>query len=380
MRYKTACYWRIENLAKPLLDDIEKIKTVDKASMINFCMNSAKLYSEAAKLANKIKVNYPKPDNVIVAGMGGSGIGGDLLKDWIRNKTTVPIEVNREYQLPAYAGKKSLVLITSYSGDTEESLSAFLDALKRKCMIYCISSGGVLLENAERLKVPYLRCPGGMPPRAALPYLFVPLIMLMEKMGLVSGASEELSEALALLEKIGRGNSLEKPAKENVSKTLALNIGQTAPVVYGFGFYRSVAERFKQQFNENSKVPAKWEVFSELNHNEIVGWENAGELGKCFSAIFIRDRDEPTEIRSRIEITKELVGQAGLGLFEIYGQGKSPLAKMLSTICIGDFTSVYLAVLHGVDPTPVKTINYLKDTLKENGVKEKIISELAKLS
>jgi len=367
-------------LAKPLLDDIEKIKAVDKASMINFCMNSAKLYSEAAKLANKIKVNYPKPDNVIVAGMGGSGIGGDLLKDWIRNKTTVPIEVNREYQLPAYAGKKSLVLITSYSGDTEESLSAFLDALKRKCMIYCISSGGVLLENAERLKVPYLRVPGGMPPRAALPYMFVPLLIFMEKMGLVSGVSEELSEALTLLEKIGRGNSLEKPAKENVSKTLALNIGQTAPVVYGFGFYRSVAERFKQQFNENSKVPAKWEVFSELNHNEIVGWENAGELGKCFSAIFIRDRDEPTEIRSRIEITKELVGQAGLGLFEIYGQGKSPLAKMLSTICIGDFTSVYLAVLHGVDPTPVKTINYLKDTLKENGVKEKIISELAKLS
>jgi glucose/mannose-6-phosphate isomerase len=380
MRYKTAGYWRIEKLKTPILDDVEKIKAVDKSNMINFCMNSAKLYSEAAKLASKIKVNYPKPDNVIVAGMGGSGIGGDLLKDWARNKTTVPIEVNREYQLPAYAGKKSLVLITSYSGDTEESLSAFLDALKRKCMIYCISSGGALLENAERLKVPYLRVPGGMPPRAALPYLFVPLLIFMEKMGLVSGASEELSEALALLEKIGRGNSLEKPAKENVSKTLAFNIGQTAPVVYGFGFYRSVAERFKQQFNENSKVPAKWEVFSELNHNEIVGWERAGELGKCFSAIFIRDRDEPTEIRSRIEITKELVGQAGLGLFEIYAQGKSPLAKMLSTICIGDFTSVYLALLHGVDPTPVKTINYLKDTLKENGVKEKIISQLAKLS
>ncbi len=159
----------------PILDDIEKIKAVDKSNMINFCVNSAKLYSEAAKLANKIKVNYPKPDNIIVAGMGGSGIGGDLLKDWARNKTTVPIEVNREYQLPAYAGKKTLVLITSYSGDTEESLSAFLDALKRKCMIYCVSSGGALLENAERLKVPYLRVPGGMPPRAALPYLFVPL-------------------------------------------------------------------------------------------------------------------------------------------------------------------------------------------------------------
>jgi glucose/mannose-6-phosphate isomerase len=362
-----------------VLDDIEKIKAVDKSKMINFSLDSAKLYRESAKLAEKIQVNYPKPNSIIVAGMGGSGIGGDLLKDWARNRTTVPIEVNREYQLPAYAGKRTLVLITSYSGDTEESLGAFLDALKRKCMIYCVSSGGALLENAERLKVPYLRVPGGMPPRAALPYLFVPLLKCMEKMGLVSGASEELSEALQLLEKISKDNSLEKPAKENFSKTLALNIGQTAPVVYGFGFYRSVAQRFKQQFNENSKVPAKWEVFSELNHNEIVGWERAGELGKCFSAIFIRDKEEPTEIHSRIEITKELVGKAGLELFEVPAQGKSPLAKMLSTICIGDFTSIYLALLHSVDPTPVKTINYLKDTLKENGVKEKIIGELAKL-
>jgi glucose/mannose-6-phosphate isomerase len=379
MRYKSAGYWRIQKMKTPVLDEPEKIKAVDKSNMINFCLDSAKLYDKAAKLAQKIQVNYPKPDNIIVSGMGGSGIGGDLLKDWARNKTDVPIEVNREYQLPAYADKRTLVLITSYSGDTEESLGAFLDALKRKCMIYCVSSGGALLENAERLNVPYLRVPGGMPPRAALPYLFVPLLLCMEKMGLVSDASEELSEALTLLEKISKDNSPGKPAKENFSKTLALGIGQTAPVVYGFGFYRSVAERFKTQFNENSKIPAKWEVFSELNHNEIVGWEQAGELGKCFSAIFIRDTEEPTEIRSRIEITKELVGKAGLGMFEVPAQGKSPLAKMLSTICVGDFTSIYLALLHGVDPTPVKTINYLKDTLKENGVKEKIISELAKL-
>jgi glucose/mannose-6-phosphate isomerase len=379
MRYKSAGYWRIQKMKTPILDEPEKIKAVDKSNMINFCLDSAKLYDEAAKLADNIQVNYSKPDNIIVAGMGGSGIGGELLKDWARNKATVPIEVNREYQLPAYAGKRSLVLITSYSGDTEESLGAFLDALKRKCMIFCVSSGGALLENAERLNVPYLRVPVGMPPRAALPYLFVPLLLGMEKMGLVSGASEELSEALTLLEKISKDNSPEKPTKENFSKTLALNIGQTAPVVYGFGFYRSVAERFKTQFNENSKIPAKWEVFSELNHNEIVGWERAGELAKCFSAIFIRDREEPTEIRSRIEITKELVGKAGVGMFEVPAQGKSPLARMLSTTLIGDFTSVYLALLHGVDPTPVKTINYLKNTLKENGVKEKIISELAKL-
>jgi glucose/mannose-6-phosphate isomerase len=363
-----------------ILDEIDKMKALDKGNMINFCVDSAKLYGESAKLANKIKAIYPKPDNIIVAGMGGSGIGGDLLKDWARTKTSIPIEVNREYKLPQYAGKKTLTLITSYSGDTEESLGAFLDALKRNCMIFCLSSGGVLLENAERLKVPYLRVPGGMPPRVALPYLFVPLLIYLEKTGLAAGASEELTEALKLLEKISKDNSPEKPAKENFSKTLASNIGQKSPIVYGFGFYRSVALRFKQQFNENSKVSAKWEVFSELNHNEIESWEIPDELSKWFSLIFIRDKEEPTEIRSRIQITKELVNKSGLEVFEVPTQGKGSLAKMLSTVCIGDFTSVYLAFLRGVDPTPVKTINYLKDTLKQNGVKEKIISELSKIS
>ena len=126
-------------------------------------------------MAASILINYPKPNNIIITGMGGSAIGGDLLKDWAKDKIQVPIEVNREYHLPAYANEKTLVLITSYSGDTEETLSAFLDAIKRKCMIYCISSGGALLENAERINIPYLQVPAGMPPRAALPYMLMPL-------------------------------------------------------------------------------------------------------------------------------------------------------------------------------------------------------------
>ncbi len=311
--------------------------------------------------------------------MGGSAIGGDLLKDWARDKIKVPIEVSREYHLPAYANKKSLVLITSYSGDTEESLSAFLDALKKECMIFCISSGGNLLKYAQELKVPYVKVAGGMPPRAALPHLFVPLLFVLEKIGLVKGVKQDFSEALALLKKVSNDNSPDKNITENTAKTLAANLNGTVPLIYGFGFYRSVAQRFKQQFNENCKIPAKWESFPELDHNEIVGWEKAGKLVSCFSAIFIRDKDEPAEIRSRIETTKKIMQPAGVKMFEVQSQGESTLAKMLSTICIGDFTSVYLAVLLGVDPTPVKTINYLKDTLKQNGFREKVISELEKI-
>jgi glucose/mannose-6-phosphate isomerase len=367
-------------LVKSFLDNQERMKSIDKGNMLSFCVDMKNHYQEAAKLADSIKINYPKPSNIIVAGMGGSAIGGDLLKDWAKNKTAVPIEVNRDYHLPAYANQKTLVLITSYSGDTEESLSSFLDALKRKCMIYCISSGGALLDNAQRLNVPYLRVPGGMPPRAALPYMFVPLLMCLEKLKLVSGASAELDEALAVLGQVAQDNSPEKLTKENLAKTFAAGIVGFIPVVYGFGFYRSVAQRFKQQFNENSKMVAKWEYFPELDHNEIVGWEKAEDIANSFAAIFIRDREESLEIHSRIETTKQLIHPSGIDMYEIYSQGKSPLAKMLSTVCIGDFMSVYLAILRGIDPTPVETINKLKDTLQKNGVKEEIIKEIGKIT
>jgi glucose/mannose-6-phosphate isomerase len=160
---------------------------------------------------------------------------------------------------------------------------------------------------------------------------------------------------------------------------LALGIDESVPVVYGFGVYRSVAQRFKQQFNENSKIPSKWEFFPELDHNEIVGWEKAGNLSKCFSTIFIRDKSEPNEIRSRIETTKALM-HPDSKLFEVWAQGKSALARMLSAICIGDFTSVYLAILRKVDPTPVEAIALLKEKMKQSGTKEKIIRELENLA
>lgn len=362
-----------------VLDDMSKIKEIDSSNMLSFCVNAAKHYREAAKIAEKTSLKYPKPENIIVAGMGGSGIGGELLKDWAFDKAQVPIEISRNYSLPAYANEQSLVLITSYSGETEESLSAFLDAAKKKCMIHCVSSGGNLLEFAEKLKVPYLCVPSGIPPRAALPYLFMPLLKSLEKAKIVSGVSKDLSEATKILERISGENAPEKPVRDNFSKTLASGIDERVPVVYGFGVYRSVAQRFKQQFNENSKVPSKWEFFPELNHNEIVGWEKAGKLAKCFSTIFIRDKNEPNEIRNRIETTKAFMGPDSK-LFEVWSQGKSALAKMLSTTCIGDFASVYLAILRKVNPTPVGTIVLLKEKIKQSGTKEKVIRELEKLA
>jgi glucose/mannose-6-phosphate isomerase len=363
-----------------ILDDLSEIKRIDKSDMLSFCVEAPKHYAEAAKTAKAVSISYPAPQTIIVSGMGGSAIGGELLKDWARDKIPVPIEVCREYSLPAYANKNTLVFVVSYSGETEESLSAFLDAIKRKCMVVCISSGGVLREFAEKLSVPCLRAPSGMAPRASLPYLFMPLPILLNKIGLVSDVTPEISETIKILRNISDSNSPQKLLSSNFSKKLASNICGTVPVVYGFGIYRGVAQRFKTQFNENSKVPAKWEFFSELDHNEIVGWEAVKALAKCFSVIFIRDNDESEAMRQRIEATKELIRKKSMKIFEVQSMSKSKLAKMSSVICTGDFTSVYLAIMRDIDPTPVKTIALLKEKVKQSGVKEKIIRELRKFA
>jgi len=361
------------------LDNIDMIRHVDKSNMLSFCVDMPNHYEKAAKLA-KISVDIPKPQNIIVSGMGGSAIGGELLKDWTRDKITVPIEVCRDYSLPAYADKNTLVIVVSYSGETEESLSVFLDAVKRRCRTITISSGGALEEFSKKLGFPHLRVPSGMAPRATLPYLFTPLPMLLEKMGLVSGVKPEISETISVLKKISEANKPEKPLSGNLAKTLAVNVDGTAPVVYGFEFYRAVAQRFKTQFNENSKVPAKWEYFPELNHNEIVGWEEAEAFAKHFSVIFIRDKNEPEAIRQRIMVTKELISKQSVKTFEVHAVGESRFAKMASVICVGDFVSVYLAVLRKVDPTPVRTISLLKKKMKESGVKAKVIGELQRIA
>ncbi len=363
-----------------ILDDPQKIGRIDKSSMLSFCVEAPKHYAQAARLGKTFSIDYPKPDTIVVAGMGGSGIGGELLKDWGRDRVAVPIDACKEYSLPAYANENTLVLVVSYSGETEETLSSLTDAIKRKCMIACISSGGPLHEFAEKLGVPHLLVPSGMAPRATLPYLFLPLITTLERIGLVANVDAEVSEATGILKQISSENSPEETSDHNLSKKMALGIDGTVPVVYGFGFYRTVAQRLKTQFNENSKNPAKWEFFPELNHNEIVGWEQAKEYARCFSAIFIRDDEEPLEIRQRIEATKGLMNRNVRKLLDVHSRGESRLAKMTSVICTGDFVSVYLAILRGVDPTPVKTISLLKRKLEQTGVKQKVLRELQRLT
>lgn len=347
-----------------LLDQPSDVKRIDQGNMIGLCERMPDFCKDALKRAEEVQIHHRQPRNFVVAGMGGSAIGGELLKDWLYDRVSIPIEVCRDYTLPAYVDEKSLVVAISYSGETEETLNAFLQAVKRRCMVVSVSSGGHLQAFSKKLETPHIPIPEGFHPRAAIAYLFFPLVKIAEKVG-VSKEKSEVEEALKVLQEISKENAFESPLENNKAKKLATEVESTIPVFYGFRQYSAVARRLKCQFNENSKVPSKFDVLPELNHNEVVGWEAPNSLTKAFSAIFIRDSAEPPEIRQRIEITKQIVSPKVSKTLEIQAEGKQKLARMLSTMYVGDFASLYLALLRGVDPAPTETIAFLKQEMKK---------------
>jgi len=362
-----------------ILDSPSEIRGIDKSNMLQACEKTPSYCRDAIQLAKKIHIpnrikvsreltiNYEMPSNIVVAGMGGSAIGGELLKDWLRDRALIPIEVSRDYTLPAYVNDRSLVIAVSYSGETEETLGAFIDAVRRRSMVVAISSGGHLQKFSQDLKIPHMKIPSGFPaPRAAISYTFFPLAVLMEKLHVVDCIDLEIEETLSNLQNVSNENALNILTRKNEAKRLALEIGNTIPIVCGFGQYNSVARRLKCQFNENSKIPSRFEVFSELNHNEIVGWEGPETMTGNLSVILLRDHDEPPEIKRRIEITRKIASEKFSRILEIQAIGQQRLPRMMSAMHMGDFVSIYLALAKNIDPTPTRNIAYLKQELKKD--------------
>jgi glucose/mannose-6-phosphate isomerase len=364
-----------------VLDNQEMVKKVDRSDMLGCLVKTSDYCRDAIKRAKQI--NLPKkvnPRNIVIVGMGGSAIGGEILHDWLRDTLPIPIEVCRDYILPAYVNKDTLVLVNSYSGNTEETLTAFLNAIERKCTVLAVTSGGQLEAFCKRLHVHYVMIPSGLQPRVAVPYMFFPYPVLLEKLGILSKIEDELEEAIAVLAKVAKANAQTVPSGDNRAKQLAGDLLGTIPVVYGFRQYTSIAHRLKTQFNENSKVPSKSDSFPELNHNETVGYDAPETLTKRQSVILIRDPKEPREIRNRIETTTDLVFNKANKVNEITAQGKGKLAKMFAVMCIGDYASVYLAILQNKDPTSVNIIDRVKVELaKKTHMKEQFEVELAKM-
>ncbi len=306
---------------------------------------------------------------VIVCGMGGSAIGGQMLADLVRMDSAVPVCLERGYTLPAFVDERTPVICVSYSGNTEEVLSSFEDALERKCPMVAITSGGELAERAERAGVPIHLVPGGMPPRAALGHLFTPLLRIASNTGLYGISDEEVVSAVRKLRDISGKYSLDSDPVGNIAMQLTKKLYGKIPLIYsGGGLLAGAAYRWKCQFNENSKCMAFHNTFSELGHNEIMGWESPERLREDFFVIMLKDGEDHPRIQKRMEITFRELEPLGGGGMRIESSGekgrRGRLSRLFSILALGDFTSVYLAVEYGKDPTPIEKIEGIKEAMR----------------
>lgn len=302
--------------------------------------------------------------NIVVTGLGGSAIGGDILRSYALSRCKIPVIVNRDYVLPSFVDERTLVLTVSYSGNTEETLSAYRQARQVGADIIVISSGGRLSDLAVADGCLTITVPGGMSPRAASGYLFCPLALVLEEMGLLTGARAELQETLQVLEELRVQLNPEVTGDRNQARRLAAAMKNRIPLIWGSAGHSEIAAlRWKTQINENAKAPAFCNAFPELDHNELVGFEEPAELLSRMIVVILRDADEHEQVKKRIRITGDIIRERVAGIIEIEASGKSWLAKLYSLIYIGDYASFYLALEYGINPTPVQVIDYLKAEL-----------------
>jgi len=347
------------------VDELHRLDTTGMFAAVDSL--PAQCASAWRELASDVKLpEIEAISNIVVTGLGGSAIGGDLLRTYAAGKVPVPIVVNRDYVLPGFVGPDTLVFAVSYSGNTEETLSAYAEALSRGASVIAITTGGKLGEAARRDGVPVINIPGGIFPRAANGFLFISTLKVLHRLGLLPDLTEEITETVDLLENMRKELGPEAAVEENPAKQIALKLYNKIPVIWGSaGITEVVAQRWKGQINENAKSPAYWNVLPELNHNEIVGFQFPAEILKKIHVIILRDKGDHPRVQKRIEITKEVIQNAIDGCTEVWPSGEEVLSRLYSLIYTGDFASVYLAALYGADPGPVKVIDFLKQELRD---------------
>jgi len=307
-------------------------------------------------------------EQLVIVGMGGSAIGGALLQDLVADEIDLPINLVRGYALPRFVcGERTLVVACSYSGNTEETLSCFRQAVNRGTQVLAITTGGKLAALAERAGPPVISFDYQSQPRAALGYAFILLLGAVHQLGLVRDFADDVAEAADVMETWQAEIEPGVPTGDNAAKQLAARTHGKLPVIYGAGFLGATANRWKTQFNENAKSWAFFEVLPELNHNAVVGLGIPDVVREQSLVIVLRSALDAERIAERWDVTGELLEREGVAAAEVRGRGQSKLAQALSLIHFGDYVSYYAAVLNQVDPTPVETIAFLKDRLAELG-------------
>lgn len=346
------------------LDDVRAIREQDPGGMLDAVAALGSHCREGYANGTKAKGLPDLADvrGVVFCGMGGSAVAGDVLRSVFRDRLGVPIEVNRSPELPEHAGPHSLVVASSYSGNTSETLAAFRESTKRGCRAIVVSSGGRIVDEAGDVGIPVVGVPGGFQPRAALGWLAFTSLGALEAAGLLPPLADDVAEAADEADARAAACGPDVPTADNPAKGLAETIGGQIPVIWGAeGIGAVAAARWKTQCNENGKVPAWWASMSELDHNEVVGWTEP--FGRAHTVIALRHEAEDPEIAARFPLSLKIAADAGADTNEVWARGRSALARLLSLIAMGDLSSAYVAIRKGVDPTPVDVIQRLKAAL-----------------
>ncbi len=340
----------------------------DRSNFIRFLKDFPDQINTSRRLADAVNVQAAIDNirHIVFAGMGGSAISGDLLSAYLSDQLTVPVATVRGYELPGFVNENTLFIAISYSGNTEETLTVTRMAAEKGAAIIGLSSGGTLKEFCEQRKSTHLKLPEGYPPRQALGHLFFSLLFLLEKLKLASVSREDIDETRKILLKLRSSLSPESSYGNNLANHIAQNVYNNIPVIYTAApLFHPVVVRWRNQFNENSKAMAFSNVFPELNHNEIMGWEGPYEVNRNFRVIILRDIQEPERNVHRVKITKKILKDNKILVSEIFAVGKSRLARLFSQIYIGDWASYYLAMIYDKDPITIDSIDLLKKKLSE---------------
>ena len=323
---------------------------------------AARLGEQLAWAARLDVDGVPPHHEALICGMGGSGIGGDFAAA-LADVEGRRVGVHKSYGIPGWAkAAPPLVVAVSYSGNTEETLSAVEEAVGVGAPVVAVTSGGALADVARSRGLALVTVPGGLQPRAALGYLLGSILEVLSGAGILSDPTDALEEAASLV------TSLSGPdgAAEGLARDLAERLDGRIVAVYGsVGLTAPVAQRWKTQINENAKWPAWWALLPELDHNEIVGWSGRPDLSRRVGVVALVDRDDPERVSARLRLTEEVTAGQVEWVGEVYAQGESPLARMMSLVAVGDLVSLELARLAGVDPVPVDVIENLKRRLDE---------------
>lgn len=349
------------------LDDVRRVDSAGMYDAIKAFPEHWRTGRQIAAQADLRQVRRGGHRQVIVAGMGGSAIGGEFLRALALDEARAPVFVSRSYTLPAWVGPETVVIASSYSGNTEETLAAMEAALARKASVVCVTTGGAMLERAQAEGAPFVQVPGGLQPRAALGYSLTALLTVAERMDLLTLAAESWDETQALLEQ--QAALLADPeAPDNRALTLAALLKDRLPFIYSSeGLLEGVNLRWRNQLQENSKTLAAGNFFPELNHNEITGWERRTAWHAHVGIVALRDRGDHPRVQRRMDVTRNLLAGGAAFWEDVPGLGTSKLARVMTLVQLGDWVSLYLSVLREVDPTPIALIRQLKTALSEFG-------------